>query len=129
MIYLAYQASHSIAAGILLGLLASQVGKRWRLDPTRTGLFVGAVGVSHGLLDTLTFGGGLGVALLWPLTAHRFWAPIRFIPVAPIGMDMFSQYGLLVVISELVIFSPFWIYALWPPNRHDPIPPDDASAR
>ena len=105
------------------------MGKRWRLDPTRTGLFVGAVGVSHGLLDTLTFGGGLGVALLWPFTAHRFWAPIRFIPVAPIGMDMFSQYGLLVVISELVIFSPFWIYALWPPNRHDPIPPDDASAR
>jgi inner membrane protein len=72
------------------------------------------VAVSHGLLDTLTFGGGLGCALLWPFSEERYWAPLRFIPIAPIGHHMFSARGALVVAAEVLIFAPFWLYATWP---------------
>jgi len=64
-------------------------------------------------LDTMTFGGGLGCALLWPFSLHRFWAPVRFIPVAPIGLDLLSAWGLRVTAAEIVLFAPFWLYALW----------------
>jgi inner membrane protein len=80
----------------------------------KTSLVATAVALSHGWLDTMTFGGGLGVALLWPLSNHRFWAPIRFIPVAPIGLELFSKPGVAVMVVELIFFSPFWIYAIWP---------------
>jgi inner membrane protein len=82
--------------------------------PLKTALFAAAVGASHGLIDTMTFGGGLGCELLWPFATARFWAPLRFIPIAPIGLAMFSARGLLVVAAELVLFAPFWLYATWP---------------
>ncbi len=52
-------------------------------------------------------------ALLWPFSLHRFWAPVRFIPVAPIGLDLLSARGLRVTAAEIVLFAPFWLYALW----------------
>lgn len=57
--------------------------------------------VSHGLLDTLTTG-GKGVALLWPFSDERFFAPLQFIRVSPIGVGRFlSERGLAVLLSEL----------------------------
>ncbi len=106
-------ATHSIAVALLIGLVAYLLAGPLKLPPKKTGLFVAAVAVSHGLLDAFT-NGGLGPALLWPFTDHRFWAPIRPIFVAPIGLDIFSMWGLLVILNEIVIFSPFWIYALKP---------------
>ena len=44
----------------------------------------------------------------------RFWAPLRFIPVAPIGLAILSPVGIRVMLAELVIFAPFWLYAVWP---------------
>lgn len=107
-------ATHSIAIALLLGLLAWPLAKWSRLPPRKTALFAGVVALTHGLLDTLTFGGGLGCALLWPFSNERFWAPFRFIPIAPIGAGMLSRMGLRVVIVEMVLFAPFWLYALWP---------------
>ena len=113
-------ATHSIAAALLVGL-ASYFFARWRKLPVRRTVGMAtAVAVSHGLLDTMTYGGGYGCALLWPFSDERFWAPVRFIPIAPIGMFMFSPRGLHVVLAELVIFAPFWIYALWPRRRARP---------
>jgi len=71
---------------------------------------------SHGVLDTLT-DGGLGAALLWPFSNERFFAPVRPLPVAPIGAGMLSPRGLYVVVVEFIVFLPFWAYALWPRRR------------
>jgi inner membrane protein len=74
------------------------------------------VALSHGLLDTLT-DGGLGVALLWPYSTQRFFAPWRPIPVAPIGARLLSAYGRQVMWTELIYFLPLFAYSLWPRRR------------
>jgi inner membrane protein len=68
------------------------------------------------LLDTLT-DGGLGIALLWPFSNERFFAPWRPIPVAPIGARMLSSRGLHVVLTEALQFSPLLAWAIWPRRR------------
>lgn len=55
---------------------------------------------SHTLLDMFT-NGGKGVALLWPWSAERWFAPVRPIRVSPIGSGFFSERGLHVVGSEI----------------------------
>jgi inner membrane protein len=77
----------------------------------RSWAIAGAVLLSHGLLDTLT-DGGLGCALLWPFDLTRYFAPWRPIPVAPIGLDFLSPSGLLVALTELVLFAPLVVFAL-----------------
>jgi inner membrane protein len=69
------------------------------------------VAVSHGLLDAMT-DGGLGVALLWPWTPQRIFFPWRPIPVAPIGLHLFSLRGLYVLGWEVLVFLPVWMLAL-----------------
>jgi hypothetical protein len=59
-------------------------------------------------------GRGLGVALLWPWSNYRFFAPWRPIPVAPIGAALFSARGLEVMLTEAVQFLPLFIVGLWP---------------
>jgi len=71
---------------------------------------------SHGLLDTLT-DGGLGVALLWPFSNTRYFAPWRPIPVAPIGSRLFEARGIHLMLHECVLFLPFFIFGLWPQTR------------
>lgn len=107
-------ATHSLAIAALVGLMSYAYAQRNALPPARTAAFTTVVAASHGLLDAMTFGGGLGCALLWPFSDARFWAPLRFIPIAPIGIALISVRGLKVMLAELVIFAPFWIYALWP---------------
>lgn len=107
-------ATHSIVAALAVGVASYFLARRWGLPASRTARFVTVVAVSHGLLDTLTYGGGLGCALLWPFSNRRFWSPVRFIPIAPIGAHMLSVRGLRVVAAEVLIFAPFWIYATWP---------------
>jgi inner membrane protein len=106
-------ATHSLVLALLLAAAGHRLARRWQLPPLRTAGFVALVAASHGLLDTMTFGGGLGCALLWPFSLHRFWAPVRFIPVAPIGLDLLSARGLRVTAAEIVLFAPFWLYSLW----------------
>jgi inner membrane protein len=68
---------------------------------------------SHPILDTLT-NGGRGCALLWPVDNTRYFSPWNPLPVAPLGLDLLSPYGLGVMAFELVVFSPLWLYAIWP---------------
>ena len=67
---------------------------------------------SHGVLDAFT-DGGKGIALLWPMTAERFFFPWRPIPVAPIGAGMWSARGLFVLAFEAAIFTPIVVAALF----------------
>jgi inner membrane protein len=111
-------ATHSLifclALAIALGALAPLFGS----SVLRTLLVASVVLVSHPLLDTLT-DGGLGCALLWPFDAQRYFAPWNPIPVAPIGRAIFSRVGLFVMLTELALFAPLFVYALWPRGRPD----------
>lgn len=106
-------ASHSLVfAGVLAALAAvlAFFGSRrpWsaglcqpRLASTvQAATFVFICAASHPLLDALT-SGGLGVALAWPWSEHRFFAPWRPIRVSPFAPQFFSARGLATLLSEL----------------------------
>lgn len=109
-------ASHSLCAALLVGAMAGIAALGLKLSPIRTGLLVFVVVATHGLLDALT-DGGLGAALLWPYSNHRYFAPWRPIPVAPIGKRIFSPWGMRVMLFELLWFSPLFLYSIWPRRR------------
>ena len=106
-------ASHSIVFAVACGLLVAVVARMRGADALRWGAGLGLVVLSHPLLDMLTTG-GLGVALWWPLSDARIFAPWRVIPVAPIGLGMLSPRGLMVILAELAPSVPMLLYALWP---------------
>jgi inner membrane protein len=109
-------ATHSFVFAALVALGLAVLARLLRLPALKMGLLCFLALASHGLLDTLT-DGGLGAALLWPFSNERFFAPVRPLPVAPIGVGMLSPRGLYVVAVELFAFLPFWAYALWPRRR------------
>ncbi|WP_164073344.1 metal-dependent hydrolase [Stenotrophomonas maltophilia] len=109
-------ASHSLSfAGVLAALAAvlaffgnrrpwSAVSSQPRLASTtstvQAAVFVFICAASHPLLDAMT-SGGLGVALAWPWSEHRFFAPWRPIRVSPFAPQFFSARGLATLLSEL----------------------------
>src|SRR5215813_13463980 len=93
-------ATHSIVFAVLLGTAtAVLLARDGRCSFWCAEIVACLVAVSHPLLDAMT-DGGLGVALLWPFSNERFFAPWRPIPVAPIGAGMLSSRGLQVVMVE-----------------------------
>ncbi len=106
-------ASHSLVFAAGVALAVAGVTRALRGPAGRMGLLALLAVGSHGLLDALT-DGGLGAALLWPFSKARLFAPVRPLPVAPIGAGMLSARGLYVVMVEFICFLPFWAYALWP---------------
>ena len=103
-------ATHSLTLAVMGGIVVG-LGARWFKRPVaKTMLLAIVVLASHGLLDTMT-DGGLGIALLWPFSLTRFFAPWRPIPVAPIGPDFFTADGAMIALIELVLFLPLWLYA------------------
>jgi inner membrane protein len=99
-------ASHSLAFALLVALLASALHARLGASRRAAFLLVLAAAASHPLLDALT-DGGLGVALLWPLSDERFFAPFRPIHVSPISPGrLLSARGARVVSSEAL-----WVWA------------------
>lgn len=104
-------ATHSLVFALLVALLAYALTRR-----VRTSMLVGFVVMTHPLLDALT-DGGLGVALLWPFSSKRYFAPWQPIPVAPIGIGMLSKRGAYVMTVELLASLPFLAWALWPRKR------------
>ena len=101
-------ASHSLVAAAVGGLLAALFARGLRVPRSaRFGVLAGLVLASHGILDTMTYGGGRGVALLWPFEATRLWAPWRPIPIAPTGTAMWSRKGFWVLAVETAMFAPF----------------------
>jgi inner membrane protein len=108
--------AHSFAFLACVALGIALVARAFRQSALRTGLVAALVLISHPLLDTLT-DGGLGCALLWPFADTRYFAPLRPIPVAPIGAAFLTRAGLRVASVELVLFAPLFFYALWPRAR------------
>jgi len=106
-------ASHSLVFAAACALVVTLVAWRLGARAGRWGLLAFLALASHGALDALT-DGGLGAALLWPFSNARLFAPVRPLPVSPIGAGMLSPRGLYVVVVELLAFIPFWAYAFWP---------------
>lgn len=109
-------ATHSLLFALGCALVLSSLPSRFGLSRARLLAALACVIASHGLLDALT-DGGRGIALLWPFTNQRFFAPWRPIPVAPIGVRFLSARGLYVAACELGLFAPFVLYAFWPKRR------------
>lgn len=103
-------ATHSFVFAAILASMATALFRpeRWRT----VWLFLFAAAASHGLLDTLT-DGGLGAALLWPVTEARYFAPAQPIRVSPIGAGFFSERGIATMLSELRwVILPCFLLAL-----------------
>ncbi len=94
-------ASHSLLFAVAIGVLGLLAYRPLRTTPWRALLWITLCTASHPLLDAFT-NGGLGVALLWPWSDARIFAPWRPIAVSPIGAGFFSARGLKVVCSELL---------------------------
>ena len=95
--------SHALCAAAAVALAGTALSRSLRVRAGRTGLFLFVAMASHGILDAFT-DGGQGVALLWPGSAERFFAPaaLRVIEVSPIGLSRFlSARGVTVLESEL----------------------------
>ncbi len=93
-------ASHSLLFSAVLAALALTLHRPLRAGPAQAAAFVFACALSHPLLDAFT-SGGLGVALWWPWSEARLFAPWRPIRVSPFANGFFSARGLQTVLSEL----------------------------
>ena len=97
--------SHSLLAAAVVGLLAALACRWLKASRLTAFLFITASMASHGLLDMCT-DGGKGVALLWPWSHERLFAPWRVIEVSPIGLSRFlTARGAEVIMSEVL-----WIW-------------------
>jgi inner membrane protein len=93
--------SHSLLTAFVLALLGACLSRWLKTGFFRSFLFLFAAISSHGLLDCLT-NGGLGIALFWPWSEHRYFMPFHPIEVAPLGLSrLLSERGLAVLKSEL----------------------------
>lgn len=93
-------ASHSLLFAGLLAMLAALFARPLRAGRWQALAFVFVCALSHPLLDALT-SGGLGVALWWPWSEQRLFAPWRPIRVSPFASGFFSARGVQTVLSEL----------------------------
>ena len=93
-------ASHSLVFALACGLRAACSARILKAPPFTALLFVALSVASHPLLDMLT-DGGLGVALFWPWSDTRHFAPWRVIDVSPFANRFFSARGVEVLLSEL----------------------------
>jgi inner membrane protein len=110
-------ATHSLVFALLAGMVAAVLlarDPRWPFP--RIAVIACLVAVSHPVLDAMT-DGGLGVALLWPFSNARFFAPWRPIPVSPIGSRMLSGRGIHVLFIEAIGSLPLLVWAAWPRAR------------
>ena len=107
-------AVHSLTFGVLSASAFCGIARLLGQPLRRTAPLALVAALSHPLLDTLT-DGGHAIALLWPFSDARFFAPVRPIPVAPLSPAAWmSPWGARVVAGELLLFGPLLAYALWP---------------
>jgi inner membrane protein len=109
-------ASHSLLMALALAVAGGLLARRYGWNGVRTALALALAVGSHSVLDTLAQG-GRAIPLFWPLTSHRFAAPLRLFPDAPRGVAFISRHGLTVAALEFAYFLPVTAFALWPRAR------------
>jgi inner membrane protein len=100
-------ATHSLAVALAVVVIVTLLALAVRLPARRVavGAFV-SIG-SHAILDSLTR--GPGVAWLWPFSSVRF-PTFPILPMAPLE-HLLSTRGLVLLVAEILVFSPFALYA------------------
>ena len=122
------EASHSIGAAVLAGLIALAVARfarsaSWR-DAMRWSGAVALAWLSHVVLDWLSNDTRppIGVMALWPFTQAHFKAAIEIFP--PVSRryweSQFWLYNLRAVLAELLIVGPIAALVLWSARRARP---------
>lgn len=101
-------ATHSLVVALSVVLIVTLLAMAVRLPARRVaiGAFL-AIG-SHAILDSLT--PGPGVAWLWPFTSMRF-PTLPILPMAPLAHPL-NMNGLILLVAEIMVFSPFLAYAV-----------------
>jgi inner membrane protein len=107
--------AHSLGFALLVALACAALLRK-AAPPFAAAVFVFISTASHGLLDMLT-SGGHGIAILWPVTADRYFFDWRPIQVAPIVGPQFiarfaNRAGALVRTEALWIWLPATIVAV-----------------
>jgi inner membrane protein len=93
--------SHSPAFAALVALLGACAYRKLGCSFGKAFWFLFLATASHGVLDAFTTG-GLGIALFWPFSGERYFAPFQVITVSPIGISRFlTRRGVRVLVSEL----------------------------
>jgi inner membrane protein len=105
--------SHSIAFAVFMGLLVATAHRSMHATFFSTFGVIAIAMASHGLLDAFT-NGGLGIALLWPWSGERHFAPVRPLQVSPISLQaLLSERGAAVLRSEVLwVWIPAGVLAL-----------------
>jgi inner membrane protein len=94
--------SHSLCCATLVSLFVAAVGHgAFALPWWQLALFAWVVIVTHSVLDAMTNGGG-GIAFFSPVDDGRYFLPWRPVQVSPIGLAVFSPWGLRALVSEIV---------------------------
>jgi inner membrane protein len=94
--------SHSLAFALFLGLAAASMARHFQVTRRSAFTFILAATASHGLLDMLT-NGGLGVALAWPFSEHRYFFPWHVVQASPLSLRrVFGPAGWVVFKTELL---------------------------
>jgi len=97
--------SHSWFVAAVIALIGAGGRRALRTRFLTAFLFLFVSTASHGVLDAVT-NGGLGIALFWPWSAERYFAPAPVIEVAPLSVArFFSARGWAVLQSEL-----WWVW-------------------
>src|SRR5262245_3708338 len=109
-------ATHSLAFAAGAALVISLFSRADGPARARLALTTALVVASHPLLDAMT-NHGLGCAWLWPFDNTRFVMPWRIVPTLPSFDALWSPVALRIAASELLVFSPLVVFALWPQRR------------
>jgi inner membrane protein len=109
-------ALHSLVFALAVGLVVAALAVVLRLPVLRVWLASSLVLASHGVLDSLT-SGRTGVALLWPFSLQRYFAPWRPIPVVPLGARLLTVHGVTLVMHEALLFLPLLVFGVWPRRK------------
>ena len=109
--------THSIGFACVLAFVAWLSAKKLFTDRVTAAWFVGISTLSHGLLDMLT-NGGHGVALWWPISTQRIFAPWRVIEASPLslrrilggrGVELLQSEMLWVWLPAAVLLAVLWL--------------------
>ena len=103
--------SHSLLLAVLAGVASAWVARRLGQKVLRWGAMGFAVYTSHLVFDCLNVG-SLGVPWFWPLSWTNYTIPWSPIPSVKTASEFLTPKGLPVLAAEVVLFAPFWIYAL-----------------
>jgi len=111
------QATHSITAVVVVGLVIAVLAKQWNPNRLTWGIWGGGLYLSHIILDLL----GGKVQILWPLSQAYFGVPWKvfgtwdlFAPLLDIFKPLFSPYIFGKIqkrFSEVVVMTPLVVLA------------------